>query len=134
MTRSIKWSKECRLGIDDIDSQHRLLFAIAGELDDIDNPKEQGPEIRYMVDHIRKYVSEHFQYEEKFMEKVNYPHLPEHRDVHKRIIEEVNHTLTSSKDLPGLKEQLEFLMNAWIKEHILGLDKQFAAWYASHKQ
>ena len=133
MLEQFKWNKGCRLGIDDIDSQHRLLFAIAGELQDIVKPDEQGPEIKYLIDHVRKYVNEHFQYEELFMEKIDYPELSEHRKIHKYIVEEINHTLTSSKNLKNLKEQLDYLMTIWIKDHILVQDKKYAEWYSKNK-
>ena len=31
MDMHMEWTQDCRLGIPDIDSQHRLLFAIANE-------------------------------------------------------------------------------------------------------
>lgn len=133
MAQQMKWEKNCRLGIHEIDSQHRLLFAIANELEDIKNPDDQGHEIRYVIDHIRKYVKEHFEFEEQFMESINYPKLSEHKVAHKSIIDEVNHTLTSSKNLKALKDQLDYLMTVWVKDHILDYDKQYALWYASNK-
>ena len=123
------WNKHCRLGIDDMDTQHRLLFAIAGELDEIHNPEDQGPEIKYLINHIRKYVQEHFTYEESFLEKHNYPDIEKHRESHKIIVEEINHTLTKSKDLHSLLDQLRYLMNVWVKDHILETDKRYALWY-----
>lgn len=129
MKKIMKWDKHCRLGLDDIDTQHRLLFAIFGELDEIHNPEEQGPEIKYLINHIRKYVQEHFAYEESFLEKHNYPDLEKHRKDHRIIVEEINHTLTQSKDLHSLLDQLRYLMTIWIKNHILEMDKLYAMWY-----
>ena len=128
MGKNMKWDSTCRLGIHEIDSQHRLLFAIAGELEDIEKPDEQGPEIRYVIDHIRKYVKEHFHFEEQVMEKTGCPGLPKHRTAHKQIVDEVKHTLTSSKNLTALKEQLEYMMTVWIRDHILDDDRKFADW------
>lgn len=133
MVQQMKWNKDCRLGIHEIDSQHRLLFAIAGEIDDIENPDDEGPELRYVIDHIRKYVKEHFDFEESFMENAGYPKLADHITAHKHIVEEVNHTLTSSKNLTGLKDQLSYMMNVWVKDHILDHDRQFALWHARNK-
>lgn len=128
----MKWNSNCRLGIHEIDSQHRLLFAIAGELYEIEKPEGHGPEIRYVIDHIRKYVNEHFIFEEQVMEQSGYPGLQEHRESHRKIVEEINHTLTSSKSLASLKEQLEYLMAVWVREHILAEDRQFAVWHKNN--
>ncbi len=54
---------------EEIDSQHRLLFAISNELLEISNPKSQEPEIKYLLRHLRDYVEKHFSFEEKFMEE-----------------------------------------------------------------
>jgi hemerythrin len=132
MANPIRWTKECRLGIDDIDSQHRLLYAIAGEIQEIDNPEEQGPEIKYFIDHVRKYIKEHFEFEEAFMEQIGYPGLNEHRKIHKIIVEEINHTLTSSKNLTAMTQQIDYLMNIWVKDHILIQDRKYAEWYYSN--
>ena len=74
----MKWTQDCRLGISVIDSQHRLLFAIANELLDIENPLEQQLEFKYMNDHLRNYADDHFQTEEKFMEDIKYSERKEH--------------------------------------------------------
>ena len=128
----MKWDKGCRLGIHEIDSQHRLLFAIAGELYEIEKPEDHGPEIRYVIDHIRKYVNEHFIFEEQAMEQSGYPGFQDHREAHRKIVEEINHTLTSSKTLASLKYQLEYLMTVWVREHILAEDRQFAIWHRNN--
>ena len=82
----MKWTQDCRLEIPEIDSQHRLLFAIANELVDIENPLEQQQEFKYMIDHLRNYVEDHFITEDKFMEDVKYPEREEHLNMHNDII------------------------------------------------
>ncbi len=130
----MKWTKDCRLGINDIDSQHRLLFAISNELLDIENPLEEQLEFRYLIDHLRNYVEEHFQFEIKFLEDIQYPDLENHLRLHKEIIQEINGILKSGTDLRKLKEQLQSLMSRWIKEHICGEDKKYSKWYHQKKQ
>lgn len=130
----MKWTRDCRLGINDIDSQHRLLFAISNELLDIENPLEEQLEFRYLIDHLRNYVEEHFQFEIKFLEDNQYPDLENHLRKHKEIIQEINDILKSGTDLRKLKEQLESLMSRWIKEHICGEDKKYSKWYHQKKQ
>ena len=130
----MKWTQDCRLGISEIDSQHRLLFAIANELMDIENPLEQQHEFKYMIDHLRNYVTDHFQTEGKFMEDIKYPEREEHTKRHEAIIEEINNTLKSSTDLRTLKDRLQILMSNWIKDHICEEDKRYAKWYLQNRQ
>jgi hemerythrin len=134
MTQIMTWTRDCRLGLDDIDTQHRLLFAIAAEAYEIDHPESQGPEIKYLINHIRKYVTEHFAHEEAFLDAISYPDRDRHKEAHRKIIEEINHTLTRSGNLSDLVEQIRFLMTVWIRDHILDMDKQFAVWYAASQK
>ncbi len=128
MPERMKWTKDCRLGIDQIDSQHRLLFAIANELIDFENPAEEAPEFKFLLNHLRQYVNEHFKNEEKFMQDIQYPDLDEHIQKHQVIIEEINGLLKGVKSLDELKDRLEIQMNKWIKEHILTEDKKLQEW------
>ena len=127
------WTPECRMGIEDIDSQHRLLFAIANELIEIENPKSQEPEIKYLLRHLRDYIDTHFAYEEKLMLEKNFPGLEDHKLKHQKIIASMRDSLQSSNSLSQLKESLEDLLIAWIQSHILVEDKKYSDWLKFHK-
>ena len=133
MDMKMKWKKDYRFGIDDIDSQHRLLFAIAGELLDFEDPDDAGPEFKYMFNHLKKYVEEHFQFEEKFMKEIQYPDLDEHIGKHLEIIDEINASFKSSRSLKDLKDKLGSLMQRWITGHILDEDKKYSEWNSIRK-
>lgn len=128
MGERMKWAKECRLGIDHIDSEHRLLFAIANELIDFENPMEEAPEFKYLLNHLRQYVGDHFKSEEKYMQDIQYPDFDDHIQKHHAIVEEINGLLKGSKTLNELKGKMEKLLKKWIKEHILMEDKKISEW------
>jgi len=127
------WTAECRMGFEEIDSQHRLLFAISNELLEISNPKSQEPEIKYLLRHLRDYVDKHFAYEEKFMGDKKFPGLTDHKLKHEKIVAEINNALTSSASMSALKESLETLLDGWVQSHILVEDKKYADWARFHK-
>lgn len=127
------WTAECRSGFEEIDSQHRLLFAIANEVLEISNPKQQEPEIKYLLRHLRDYTENHFSFEEKFMEKNKFPGLKDHKLKHEKIIAEIRNALTTSESIGELKENLEDLLIAWVQSHILIEDKKFSDWAKFHK-
>lgn len=127
------WTADCRLGIDALDSQHRLLFAIANELLEIDQPEEQKPEIKYLLTHLRNYVEEHFSAEENFVHTIQYPYLEAHRRLHQQIVSEINHAVTSTRSLTALMGRVEALMARWIRDHILAQDKKIQHWVAVRK-
>lgn len=125
----MKWTKAYRLGIDQFDSQHRLLFAICNELLEIENPKEEAIEFKYLFDHLRDYVNTHFKEEEEFMEKIGFPELDDHCNQHLKIVGEINHILKTSQSLPQLRSELFRLFEEWIGDHIQVQDRKYADWY-----
>ncbi|MHB8930141.1 MAG: bacteriohemerythrin [Melioribacteraceae bacterium] len=131
--RRMVWTAACRMGFEEIDSQHRLLFAISNELLEISNPKSQEPEIKYLLRHLRDYVEKHFSYEEKFMEDKKFPGLSDHKQKHQKIVTEINNALTGSASMSALKESLETLLDGWVQSHILVEDKKYADWAKFHK-
>ncbi len=131
--RRMIWKKECRMGNDDIDAQHRLLYAIANELLEIDNPINQEPEIKYLLRHLKDYIDTHFKFEEQFMDKHNYPNILDHKQKHNKIINEMKEALLNSKTLYQVKDNLENLLIDWIQAHILIEDKRLFDWAKLHK-
>jgi len=121
------------MGFEEIDAQHRLLFAIANELIDIENPRSQEPEIKYLIRHLKDYVDTHFSFEEKFMSEKMYPGLSEHKQKHQKIVSEIRDALTGAATMNQLKDNLENLLTAWIQSHILLEDKKFSDWAKFHK-
>jgi len=121
------------MGFEEIDSQHRLLFAIANEVLEIQNPKQQEPEIKYLLRHLRDYVENHFSFEEKLMADKKFPGLNDHKIKHEKIIDEIRNTLSGSASMSQLKESLEDLLIAWVQNHILIEDKKFSDWAKFHK-
>jgi len=131
--RKMIWTADCRMGFEEIDSQHRLLFAIANELIEIENPRSQEPEMKYLIRHLKDYVDTHFSFEEKFMADKKYPGLNEHKQKHEMIVSEIRQALTGAASMTQLKDSLETLLIAWIQSHILLEDKKFSDWAKFHK-
>lgn len=126
--RKMVWTPECKTGFEEIDSQHRLLFAICNELLDIENPNKQQDEIRYLFHHLIDYVDKHFATEEAFFQKHNYPGFKEHHDRHEEIKKEITHTIKESKSMTELKDKLDTMLENWIRVHVLIEDKKYSAW------
>jgi len=129
--RKMIWSTDCKTGFDEIDSQHRLLYAICNELLDINNPQKQQDEIKYLLHHLVEYVEKHFKSEELVFEKYGFPGLGEHRQRHKEIMAEISAVIKDSKSMTELKDNLDTMLDNWIRVHILIEDKKFGVWAKS---
>lgn len=132
--RRMVWKAECRMGDDNIDSQHRLLYAIANELLEIADPTSQEHEIKYLLMHLKDYVDKHFMYEEQFMENNKYPYLSDHKQKHSKIVGEIKEAIQNAKSFFQLKDNIEDLVSSWIQTHIMIEDKRFFNWYRLHNK
>ena len=129
--RKMQWSPECKTGFDEIDSQHRLLFAISNEILDIENPLKQQDEVKYLLHHLIDYVDKHFKTEEEYSAKHSYPGIKEHKERHEDISKQIRQIVKESKSMTELKEHLDTMLDQWIRVHVLIEDKKFSVWAAS---
>ena len=129
MISKISWDDAYLLGIDEIDSQHKKLIAIANKLYDIltgstDKYKILLPSI---LKEIKDYTVYHFSNEEKFMESYGYTGVSIHKTAHDSFIKEVEFQsgkLLDSDILSGEKFY-GFIVN-WILNHIAKADRVWA--------
>ncbi len=124
-----KWSPKFETGIDEIDNQHKTLVAKVNEL--FDKFYVTPDDIADMLDFLAEYAILHFDTEEKYMEKYDYPdpdrsyHLSEHRwfttEVSK-LIEEYKAEGPSE----DFEELLKKYLISWLMNHIMNVDRKLA--------
>lgn len=124
----IQWKESYRLGIDEIDDQHKKLFEIANrayELLKNDFVTDKYDRIVSIIEELKEYTVYHFSFEENYMASINYRKLLSHKVIHDDFIAKI-----SEVDLDNVDEnQDEYLMGIldfvveWIEQHILGTDK-----------
>jgi hemerythrin len=125
----LAWSDEYSLGIHAIDSDHKTLFDIVNTLHEglargVTNSNELG----IAITGLARYVDEHFEREEKFMDDYCYPEAEAHKAEHRNFMRLVYaarkvHTATPQKLDPH--KLLDFLRD-WLTGHVLGSDKKIA--------
>lgn len=86
------WDKSMEIGIETIDLQHKELFKIARNVEQIIITNAVGIKPRDMLDlisEVRNYVSYHFYEEESFMKKYNYTQYDYHKKEHDKFREKI---------------------------------------------
>jgi hemerythrin len=124
----IQWKESYRLGVDEIDDQHKKLFEIANrayELLKNDFVTDKYDRIVSIIEELKEYTVYHFSFEENYMDSIKYRKLLSHKVIHDDFIAKINEV-----DLDNVDEnQDEYLMGIldfvveWIEQHILGTDK-----------
>lgn len=124
--KSIKWSRDLSVGIEEIDEDHQRLIKC---LDDLFTAcfAGQGPSVlKGILGRLMQYTREHFSHEEDVMQKMGYPGLENHRAEHAALVTELDdiieqYEITNSHELSN--KTLQFLED-WLTHHILIEDKK----------
>jgi hemerythrin-like metal-binding protein len=121
------WRAEYALEINEIDNQHKVLVDFINELYEAVVDKKADAKAKEIIVKMQNYALFHFETEEAYFKKFNYPetlqHISEHRSFVKKTgefkeIADGNHPVTF-RIVQFLKE--------WIGNHIQQVDKRYVS-------
>ena len=109
-----------------MDKEHVNLFRIIGEIVDAMKSGLGKGAIVDAFQGLLDYTVNHFQDEEELMESYSYPHLEEHKKIHRLFKQKVLAYKEEllQKDSFNAKEFQNF-MSGWLINHILEVDRQY---------
>ncbi len=121
------WNASLDIGIDEINRQHKLLVAMLNEVSQIIGANGNLKAVQRVLHGLVSYTHTHFGYEERLLEKYNYPDLVSHKVKHKELLAKlvVYKNQIDSGDDSIADELLEFLKE-WLIRHIKGSDMLYA--------
>ncbi len=131
---SFQWKDRYRLGIEEIDGQHKRLFEIGNEAYDIAMLKssyDRYDEILKVINSLLDYTEYHFGYEEELMEKHGYNGFDEQKKEHRFYIDKIRSLSERDIDDDQQKAILEILdfLAEWISSHIIFSDRKYATFF-----
>lgn len=123
------FTKDCIIGIDQIDEEHRGLFEIINEAMNLLQKQHSGDtfyQMNALLEDLRIYAQTHFAHEEAYMESIHDPELATQRKQHKAFSEKISKLECSDKDNEELQyktlEELLLYLTRWLYRHILSSD------------
>lgn len=126
------WKKHYKLGVPQLDSQHRQLLGTTEDL--LRAAAQSGPQqcaqCKKAVAFLKDYTVVHFQAEEQYMEKIGYPGLEAHRALHREFADNLHQTeleLMRQGYCGEAVEKLAQYMTRWWMFHIMREDKKIVA-------
>jgi hemerythrin len=126
----INWSEDFSVKVREIDAQHKTLVDKINQLHQslLDNKGREAQKI--IIEGMVDYANVHFETEEKYMRRLNYPGYQKHKDEHVHFAEKAFELQKRSDDSGFVLtlEILSFLKN-WLQEHILVIDKQYSNYF-----
>lgn len=123
-----EFTDDCKIGIEQIDEEHKYLFEILNRAYDlaIDMQEDYYQDLKDIFAELDHYAEEHFAHEEEYMEKICDPELILQRSQHNFFREKVmqmdfTNINEKSEQKKMLAELVSFLAK-WLYHHILSSD------------
>lgn len=127
MNTKIVWDTSFETGIDEVDAQHRRLVEIINSLAE-GIGRASMTDLHGVLSQLKDYAQYHFRTEEGIMEAQAYPGLEDHRAEHRAFVDQI---LLFDLDVilasEGLAWDMFHFLRGWLTNHILVVDRQFAA-------
>jgi len=123
----ITWTNDFSVGVTEIDNQHQKLVKMINELHQAMKKGKGNSYVENIIKQLIDYSIYHFETEEKYFDKFNYPESKSHKEIHKKFINDISvfkDDFENNKIMLTL-DVLNFLSN-WLREHILGVDMDYS--------
>ena len=128
---AIVWTPALSVGVENIDSQHKIWFEKADQLFEAGKTGKSKEVIAQMFDFLDDYTKQHFRDEEAYMTKINYPEIDEQKKLHKNFIAELAKLKADFEQSGG---NITLIINAnqmivdWLTKHISTMDKKIGTY------
>ena len=126
----LELTKDLFTGIEEIDNQHRELFARGNAVLFPEGGKANAKDVVNTLAFLMLYVDEHFSAEERMMKYYKYDRLDGHRKQHQRLRKDVEDLYRRTKKegtIKGLTSELYYMFSDWYVYHIKEWDGAYAA-------
>ncbi len=117
--------------IEEIDDQHKMLISMFNKLVQATRNVIDDRLVTDILSQLQEYSGYHFETEERFMTKFNFPGYDEHKREHNNFIKKVvkmNLAYSSDRTKEIITEVLEF-MGTWIVDHVITLDQDYSSFF-----
>jgi len=124
----ITWSSKLAVGIEQIDSQHKMLIQLINGLHDRMLAGDASDIMGKVLDRLIEYTEFHFGTEERLMSEYRYPESLQHKGEHQKFVQTALDLQNKfhSGQARITTETMQFLRD-WLQNHIMQSDKVFGA-------
>ena len=129
----IKWDSKLSVGNSDIDTEHKLIIAHINALELVLRHPDEKDYLRFFIDQLFEFTTEHFYHEEQLQLKFRFPHHEENKKGHQALITEleviksiidsfIEKTEPTQEEGKEMREKISELMRKWFIDHIVKSD------------
>lgn len=127
------WEQEYKIGNEEMDAQHLILFALLNQLTVNINSDRAGDCLHDVMNALGAYIDYHFAHEEALMKAWDYPGLEEHSLKHVQFVAEVKRlqSMVPGTDAHKAAIRVRAFVLDWLLGHILATDMDYARFIAA---
>ena len=129
--KDFQWESEFKIGVNEIDKQHKSLLKLLEGLPRLllTNEEERNETFKAILMKVLECLQFHFLAEERLMQEVSYPGLMEHKTEHVNVFKKL-YVIAHNTDADSatMRSTIDFL-SEWYRAHFLGMDKEMGEYY-----
>ncbi len=123
---SVEWNDNYSVNIEEIDMQHREFIKLINELLKSVANGTSKEIISSIFKDLTVYAAIHFETEEDYFEKFNYPESSFHKQQHKDIAEKIEEFKKRNEEgREILDSEIVYFLISWFISHVMLIDKRF---------
>lgn len=133
MANFIEWKEEYSLGIHEIDTQHKKIFAVINDFYCAVEQSKEKEGLPIILGELVSFAEYHFSVEEKHFEEFDFEGKRDHIDRHNIYRKKVAQFLEKNeREESGLSWEILDFMKEWWMDHITGVDRLYVECFHKH--
>lgn len=130
----IQWNDNLSVGIDTMDEQHKKLVNLINLLFDAIEEGKGRQVLDGVLSELMSYTRDHFSAEEQLMQDYNFPGLADHKEMHRKLLDDVSDFCIFNRfngGDPEIPVNLCKFLQGWLKTHTSSADKLYSEYITS---
>jgi hemerythrin len=120
------WQDIYSVGVQEIDSQHQRLFAIANRFHAAYEHGESRVSLVRIFNELVEYTAYHFAEEERMLRDKGFPDYDRHKANHEKLVNLVlGYQRQLAGEASGVEEAAMNFIKTWLNGHVLGMDRNY---------
>ncbi len=123
---SVEWRREWESGIEETDSEHRVLVLRGNRLLNLSITNPAPAIMTKAMDSFMEFCERHFDNEERMLARIGYPRVEEHRSLHAGILADARSLRAElEREIVNPEEFFHLLVDKIVVSHLLEADSDF---------
>lgn len=129
----LEWRDEFRIGIPEVDQEHRELIASINALHAEVGEGTTTEAVAGFLGELHARIAAHFALEEKVMRARRYPKYNEHKRDHERLLDEIREIMDTYESVRNYDQaMLSATLSVWFGRHFRTLDAELHSVLGGH--